>query len=120
MNFDQAVSLNGNIYNTFAVSTNGRRLQNSGTSGYQIVVINSQTVQFIFPPGSSQNNYNIQITNPQNVVGPNGELPNSLSSSVSVDSSNVYSTTNDNAPSSIPNYFIFLSVICVFSFIFDL
>jgi hypothetical protein len=77
-------------------------------------------VQFIFPPGTSQSNYNIQIINPQNVVGANGQLPSSLTSSVSVDNSNIYSTSLSSAPSSLPTYFTFLAIICVVSFIFDL
>jgi hypothetical protein len=55
MNFNSAVDIIGNLYQTFNVSTSGKKrlLQNSATPAYQIVVIDSNTVQFIFPPGTS-------------------------------------------------------------------
>ena len=71
VNFDSTVSITGNLYDTFTVTGGARLLQTSGLS-YQIVVIDANTVQIIFPPGTSQSSYNLQITNPQNVIGPNG------------------------------------------------
>lgn len=44
----------------------------ASTTSYQIVIIDANTIQIIFPPGTSQSSYNFQIVNPQNVVGPNG------------------------------------------------
>lgn len=71
MNFNNDININGNLYNTFSV-TSSRRLLSSSPQGYQIIVINSQTVQIIFPPGSSQTNFNVQIINPQNIVSSSG------------------------------------------------
>lgn len=39
MNFNNAIKISGNLYNTISVTTNGRRLLASGGAGYQIVVI---------------------------------------------------------------------------------
>jgi len=72
VNFDSAVDITGNLYNTFSVTTSSARLLQSSTPSYQIVVIDANTIQIIFPPGTSQSSYNFQITNPQNVIGPNG------------------------------------------------
>lgn len=58
VNFNQGVNINGNLYDTFRVS-GGSRLLQSGITGYQIVVIDSNTVQIIFPPGTSQSNFNL-------------------------------------------------------------
>jgi hypothetical protein len=122
MNFNSAVDITGNLYQTFNVTSNGnkRLLQIAGNPGYQIVVIDSNTVQFIFPPGTSPSQYNLQITNPQNIVGPNGQLPSTLNATATVDANNIYSTSIDSAPSAIPTYFTFLAIICVVSFLFDL
>lgn len=122
MNFNSAVDITGNLYQTFNVTSNlnKRLLQTAGNPGYQIVVIDSNTVQFIFPPGTSPTQYNLQITNPQNIVGPNGQLPSTLDATATVDANNIYSTSIDSAPSAIPTYFTFLAIICVVSFLFDL
>ena len=122
MNFNSAVDITGNIYQTFNVSSNGgkRLLVGGSNPGYQIVVIDSNTVQFIFPPGTSPTQYIVQIINPQNVVGTNGQLPNTLSATASVDANNIYSTSMDAVPSALPTYFTFLAIICVVSFVFDL
>ena len=119
VNFDSTVSINGNLYDTFTV-TGGARLLQTGALSYQIVVIDANTVQIIFPPGTSQSSYSLQITNPQNVIGPNGELPNYLSAQIAMDVSNQYSTSVSQAPSSFSTYFIFLSFICLISFLFDM
>lgn len=74
VNFNKDVNINGNLYDTFAVTTRTRLLQASPIA-YQIVIIDSNTIQIIFPPGTSQTNFDFTITNPQNVIGPNGELP---------------------------------------------
>lgn len=71
LNFNQEVNINGNLYNTFAV-TGSRRLLETSSPAYQIVVIDSHTVQIIFPPGSTQTNFNVRIINPQNVVSNSG------------------------------------------------
>lgn len=54
------------------------------------------------------------------MVGPNGELPSSLTAQIALDISNMYSSSVDSAPSSFSTYFTFLSLICLLSFIFDL
>jgi hypothetical protein len=95
-------------------------LLQSSTPSYQIVIIDANTVQIIFPPGTSQSSYNFQITNPQNVVGPNGELPAALATQIAMDVSNQYSSSVSQAPSSYSTYFIFLSFLCILSFLFDL
>lgn len=85
MNFNNEVNINGNLYQTFGVSNTKRLLQSSSAPAYQIIVIDANTVQIVFPPGSTQTNYNVQILNPQNVFDADGNLPASLSSSVEVD-----------------------------------
>lgn len=120
MNFNKAVNIKSNLYKTFSVSTNGRRLLASGVPAYQIIVVDSQTVQIIFPPGTSYSNYNIQIINPQNVQDANGNLPSFLVAQIQVDINNIYSSSISNAPNSFPLYFTFLSVICIVSFLFDI
>ena len=82
MNFNNDVILSGSLYSTFAVVSNGRRLLQSDITGYQIIVIDAQTIQIVFPPGSTYSNVNIQITNPQNIRDSNGNLPSSLATSV--------------------------------------
>jgi hypothetical protein len=119
VNFDSAVNINGNLYDTFSITTGARLLQSSAPS-YQIVVIDANTIQIIFPPGTSQSSFTLQITNPQNVVGPNGELPSTLIAQIALDISNQYSTSINDAPSSYSTYFTFLGLICVVSFLFDL
>lgn len=120
MNFNGDVNINGNLYNTFAITSNGKRLLQGSIQGYQIIVIDSQTVQFIFPPGTTYSDFNVQIINPQNVLDNNGNLPAQLVSQIMVDLNNIYSSSINNAPNSFPLYFTFLAIICVISFIFDL
>ncbi len=98
LNFNSAISLLGNLYSTFAISSNGRRLLQSGLSGYQIIVIDPQTIQVVLPPGSTNTNLNVQIANPQNIMDSNGNLPTSLTTSVQLDGSNLYSTSLSQAP----------------------
>jgi hypothetical protein len=78
MNFNNDIILSGNLYSTFAVVSNRRRLLQPGSVGYQIIVIDPQTVQIVFPPGSTYSDVNIQIINPQNIRDSNGNLPSSL------------------------------------------
>jgi hypothetical protein len=60
MSFSNAVSFTGNLYNTFSITSSGRRLlQSSGVTGYQIIVIDPQTIQILFPPGSTNTNINV-------------------------------------------------------------
>ncbi len=59
VNFNQGVDITGNLYSTFSVTTGGRRLLQTFTPSYQIVVIDANTVQIIFPPGTSQTNFNL-------------------------------------------------------------
>lgn len=121
INFNSAVSISGNLYNTISVNTNSkRRLQaNASNVGYQIVMIDAQTLQIVFPPGTSSTDFNIQITNPQNIVDANGNLPSSLSSTVSVSGNDQYSSSSSSS-SSFPLYFTFLAIICIITFIFDI
>jgi hypothetical protein len=97
-NFNSAINFTGNLYSTFAVTSSGRRLLQTGSPGYQIIVIDPQTVQIVFPPGTSSTNLNVQIANPQNIVDSNGNLPSSLSASVKLDGSSLYSTSLSQAP----------------------
>jgi hypothetical protein len=71
MNFNDDVTFNSNLYNIIKV-TGSRRLLASSDVGYQIVVIDSTTVQIIFPPGSTQTNFNVKIVNPQNIISSSG------------------------------------------------
>jgi len=73
----------------------------------------------VFPPGTTNTNYNIQIINPQNVLDSNGNIPQSTTSNVQIDGNNLYSTSIQTAPNKFPLYFTFLAIICVISFIFD-
>lgn len=121
MTFSDAVSFSGNLYQTISVgSSTGRLLATGSNPGYQIIVVNANTVQIVFPPGTSASNYNIKITNPLNIVSSNGNLLSNLGASVLIDSTQLYSTSISGAPNSFPLYFTFLGVICVVSFIFDL
>jgi hypothetical protein len=121
MNFNNEISISGNLYQTFAVSTTtSRLLGTSPTLSYQIIMVDAQTVQIIFPPGTSFSNFNVQISNPQNIIDSNGNLPSSLSSQISIDVNNVYSDSINTAPNSFPIYFIFLGIICVVNFVFDI
>jgi hypothetical protein len=121
MTFSDAIIISGNLYNTISVGSTTRRLLASGSNpGYQIVVVDANTVQIVFPPGTSSDNFNVRIANPQNIMDSSGNLPSSLGASVSIDSTELYSTSISNAPNSFPLYFTFLGVICVVSFIFDI
>jgi len=60
---------------------------------YQIVIIDSQTIQIVFPPGTTAPNYQVVIVNPQNVVDNNGNLPASLAAQIAVDVNNLYSSS---------------------------
>jgi len=121
MNFNSAINISGNLYQTFSVSTTSRRLLQSATNpGYQIIMVDSQTVQIVFPPGTTSTNFNVQIQNPQNIVDSNGNLPSSLGASITADVNNIYSTSISSAPNDFPLYFTFLGVICVVSLLFDI
>jgi hypothetical protein len=73
----------GNIYNTISVVSNSRRLLQVGAGvSYQIVFIDAKTIQIVFPPGTTNTDFNIQISNPQNIMDSNGNLPSSLQTSV--------------------------------------
>jgi hypothetical protein len=121
MNFNADVTINGNLYAAISVVSSTSRLLATGSNpGYQIVVIDSKTVQIIFPPGTSADNFNVKINNPQNIMDSNGNMPSSLGAQISIDSSDLYSNSIDSAPNSFPLYFTFLGVICVVSFLFDL
>jgi len=121
MNFNNAVNINGNLYDTISVTTNtGARLLQSGTPAYQIVIIDSQTVQIVFPPGTTNTNYNVQIINPQNVMDSNGNIPQNTQSTVGLNANNLYSTNIQNAPNNLPLYFTFLAIVCAVSFLFDI
>jgi hypothetical protein len=121
VNFNNPVSLNANLYSTFRVVAGSRLLQSSSSSpGYQIVVVDSQTVQIVFPPGTTNTNYNVQIADPQSIVDANGNLPSSLSTSVQIASTDLYSSSISSAPDSFPLFFTFLAVICIITFIFDI
>lgn len=88
MNFNNEVNIYGNIYQTISVDSKSRRLLQTSTNlGYQIIVIDAQTIQIVFPPGTSNTDFNIQITNPQNIVDGSGNLPSSLQTSVAFDAS---------------------------------
>lgn len=89
MTFSNDITINGNLYNTFKLVTTSRRLLQTSTAptGYQIIIIDARTVQFLLTPGTTANNINVQIINPQNVIDANGNLPSSLSSNVGVSSS---------------------------------
>jgi hypothetical protein len=83
-------------------------------------VIDPQTIQIVFPPGSTNTNLYVQIANPQNIVDSNGNLPSSLTTNIQLDGSSLYSTSLSQAPNEFPLYFTFLGIICLFSFIFDI
>ncbi len=120
MTFSSTVSIK-NPYETIKVNTGGRLLQTSSSSlGYQIVVVGPNTVQIVFPPGASTTDYNIQITNPQNIVDANGNIPNSVAAQVQITGNSQYSTSLSQTPNDFPLYFTFLSIICIITFIFDI
>lgn len=121
MNWNSAVNISGNLYQTISVGSSTSRLLASGSNpGYQIVVIDANTIQIVYPPGTSADNFNVNIANPQNIVDSNGNLPSSLGSQIAIDSTELYSNSISSAPNSFPLYFTFLGVICVVSFLFDL
>lgn len=119
LTFSNEININGHLQSTFKVFSNSRRLQTGGLA-YQIIVIDSMTVQIVFPPGSTQSDYSVKIVNPQNIVDLNGNMPSSLFSQIQVDVSNLYATSISNAPNSFPTYFTFLSIICLISLLFNL
>jgi hypothetical protein len=120
INFNSAINITGNPYSIFSVSSNSNRLLQSSSLGYQIIVIDPQTIQIVFPPGSSAANYNVQITNPQSIVDSNGNLPSTLTSQISLDINNLYSSSISQSPNDFPYYFAFLAIICIISFIYDI
>lgn len=121
INFNNAVNITGNIYSTISVTSSKRLLQTTSTSpGYQLVVVGPNTVQVVFPPGTSASTYNVQLTNPQNIVDANGNLPSSLTSSVSINGNDQYASSSSLSATSFPLFFTFLGVICVITFIFDI
>jgi len=95
-------------------------LQSSLPAGYIIVRIDATTIQIILPPGTGSSNFNVQIVNPQNVQDLNGNLPSSLIGQIMMDFNNMYTTDINKISNGYSVYFTFLSIICLFSILFDL
>jgi len=77
-------------------------------------------VQIVFAPGTVANDFSVQIVSPQNIVDNYGNLPSNLASNLKSDLNSIYNSNLNSASNNFPNYFMFLSIICVISFIFDI
>lgn len=64
--------------------------------------------------------FTVVINQPENIQDMYGNLPASVRAQVELDMANTYTTTLQTASSNFSNYFAFLAIICVISFLFDI